>query len=185
MKKFSRTGMFFLAISLALFITTLQRAYSPISSSFGNSELGAKSWTESGQFFLGPQNLEISFSTAKQQNVSVYLLDTEALEKWHQTRRLTPIVAIENASTQVATYDIPKRDLYTFLIYNPNQTPVNIGGNLTQIGLEKDLLLATIITAIIGIVLMTLQRFIKPADQNKPVSPNAQPKNSQTISSVG
>lgn len=173
----SRMGTFFLALSLALFITTLQRAYSPISSPFGDSGLGAKSWTESDQFFLGSQNLEISFSTAKQQDVSVYLLDTEALEKWRQTHTLTPTVAIENASTQVATYDIPKRDLYTLLIYNPNQTPANIAGNLTQIGFEKDLLLATIIIAITGIALMTLQRFKKPTDQNKPVSPNAQPKN--------
>lgn len=161
MKNLNRVGIFFLALAIALFITTLQRAYSPISGSFGTSGLNATSWGENTQFFLGPQNLEISFSTAKQQNVSVYLLDTEALEKWRQTQTLTPTIAIENTSAHVATYDIPKRDLYTLLIYNPNQTPINIKADITQIGFEKDLLLTTIITAIIGIALITLQRFTK------------------------
>jgi hypothetical protein len=163
MKNLNRIGIFFLALAIALFITTLQRAYSPTSGSFGPGNLNATSWDEQ-QFFLGPQNLEISFSTAKQQNVSLYLLDTEALEKWRQTHTLTPTIAIENASTHVGTYDIPKRDLYTFLTYNPNQTPISVEVNITQIGFEKDLLLTTIITAIIGIAPITIQRFKKPTN---------------------
>jgi hypothetical protein len=160
-EKFARIGIFLLIITATFLITIVQRAYSPTYSNWEIDGLRPNSWSESKQFFLAPQNLQISFSTAKQQEISLYLLDRGALEKWRQTKMLTPIIAIENASSHIAIYEIPKRDAYTILVHNPNQTPVNIEINLTLQGFEKDLLLATTVIALIGTVLIIFQRFFK------------------------
>jgi len=160
-EKFARIGIFLLIITATLLIIIVQRAYTPTYSNWGIDGLRPNSWSESKQFFLAPQNLQISFSTAKQQEISLYLLDRGALEKWRQTKMLTPIIAIENASSHIAIYEIPKRDAYTILVRNPNQTPVSIEINLTLQGFEKDLLLATTVIALIGTVLIIFQRFFK------------------------
>jgi len=161
MKKFARTGIFLLIITATLILTIMQRAYNSRYSNWGINNLRPNSWSESEQLFLAPQNLQISFSTAKQQEISVYILDRKALEEWHQTKALTPIIAIENASNRIAIYEVPKRDAYSILIYNPNKTPVSVEINLTLQGFEKDLLIATTVIALTGIILIIFQRFFK------------------------
>jgi len=168
MKILIRIGAWCFILTAAFLIITMQRAYTPAYYSFGTSNLQPNSYDESDQLILSPQKMQISFSTTKQQKISLYVLDGAAYAKWRENRTLTYMISIVNASTYYGVYDLPKRDTYTVLLYNPpNQTAVDTEINITLYGFETDLTIATVIIAAIGVIITILGRFFSFHNKNE------------------
>jgi hypothetical protein len=164
MKTPSRIGIFFLALAVSLFLATFLRAYSPVSMGAAGNVQPDK-WLRMTTRLLSPQNLRIMFSTVNGTPINLYFLTSQGLQEWKETGTLNPIISIENLSSTINTYEIPSRDFYTLLAYNPTNATEGIQVDLTLYGFEKDLILAITIITIIGIALpitnFALKRFQK------------------------
>jgi hypothetical protein len=162
MKKTTRLGVFALMFATVLLMVAVQRAYSPLYDSFRADHVNPDAWRDSDHLILAPQKLQISFSTTSQRRISVYVLDSTAFQKWSQTHELSPVIAIENTSSHMGTYDIPARGIYTILIHNVDKSPTDTEIGLTAYSFETDLLITTAAIAITGIALIISQILRKP-----------------------
>jgi hypothetical protein len=156
MKPPLRIGIFFLAIAVSLFLAAFQRAYSPVTFGGGTGNLQPNQWRNMSSRLLGPQSLRITFSTVNGTPINLYLLNSQELQEWKETGTINAIIRIENLPSTINTYDIASRDVYTLLVYNPNNTTEGIHIDLTLYGFEKDLILTIAIITIIGIALPTI-----------------------------
>jgi hypothetical protein len=165
MKALTRIGIFILAIAVTLFLTSTLRAYSQVA--FGiRGNIEPNEWIEMGSHsLLSPQTLKISFGTSNATPIDIYILNQQQLQTWKTTNTLNPTIKIENQSSLINTYEIPTRDFYTILAYNPNTQTEGIQIILTLYGFEKDLLLTITALTVTGIILITLPKLKKSQHQ--------------------
>lgn len=72
--------------------------------------------------------------------VDIYLLDKEGIKLWFSDGTLKPVWSAKNVSAQTFSIQLPHRDTYGFLAYNPNNSTTTFEVDGQLYGFERDLL---------------------------------------------
>jgi hypothetical protein len=170
MKKINRFGIIVLVIGLSFFVVTILRSSSPcVSFSVGKDAIVlSDDWQLYQDFLFPPQILRIEIDANTTSNV--YVLDQKGINLWEENQSLEPIWSLTEITQQVETIQVGSRGTYGILLQNISDEPGTIRVTSSLYGIEADLLFGSIITLILGAVIIILSRgqsFLLPRKSQK------------------
>lgn len=159
MKKSFRVSIAILLIGISLLMVTAIRTNSiPRRMSFGDEEGDSSGWIMYSDFLLFPRDFRVDIRANN--TVNVYILDEAAARQWNTDRSLKATWTYEDIQQGVFNEHADSRGAYAILTYLPaNATAIKI--TLTFSGLEKDLLLISLVIMAVGMITMAISLLIK------------------------
>jgi len=167
MKEWTRVGIIILIIGVSLLAGTLYRSnktdgasslivLAPNTSSLSTEEMEEieglrKTVMEAYSFLWTPREvrLEVRATAA----IDVYILGSEEIKQWEKDKTVKALWAFKETKQDIYTLQIPKRDKYMILLYNPTNETVTSELDITIYGIENDLLHTSMALITTGLVL--------------------------------
>jgi hypothetical protein len=161
MNLWSRTGIIILIIGVSLLAGTIYRSNNTRSSST-RVDLAPNAWgpTEECQgtkicqvhsFFWAPRNIQLEVRAAAP--IDVYVLNSKGITQWEKDQTIQALWSYKETTEFVTTLEIPTRDKYTVLLYNPTNEPVIAYWSFMIYEIERDLLIVSVAIMIAGLLL--------------------------------
>ncbi|MCW4022692.1 MAG: hypothetical protein ACOWW1_07255 [archaeon] len=161
MKKWTRGSIIFLIIGISLLTGTIYRS-NETSSSGTRVDLAPNSWgptkesqgIEIGDFrhiFWSPRTVELEVRATAP--IDVYVLDSNGIRQWDENKNIDALWSFEGTAQFTNTLEIPKRDKYAILLYNPTNETVIANWSFMIYGIEQDLLCASGAIIVTGMLL--------------------------------
>lgn len=114
-----------------------------------------------------PRDLRLELKTNA--TVDVYLLDNEGRNLWLSEGTLKPVWSAKNTSAQTFSVQLPSRENYGLLAFNPNNLTVTFYLEGKLYGYERDLLWVSLATIATGVVITVASRIALQDRNEKPV----------------
>ena len=140
-----RLGVILLIVGVALGSATLIRGMNPFESGLyidmPDNDI-ERVW-----YIIPPRNLRLDITCSGRINLSLYSKNDNI-----------QIFMAENVSQGIYRIKIPRRGVYCFIILNPSNLPTSLQLGFTLYGFEGDLLNLSVITLILGSVIIIFTR---------------------------
>lgn len=176
MKLWTRIGIIILIIGLSLLAGTIYRS-NKTSSLTTRVDLAPNAWgpTEECQgkkicqvysFFWSSRKLHLELRADAP--FDVYVLNSGGINQWEKDQTVEALWSFKGTTQVTTILDVPKRDKYTILLYNPTDEPVIAEFSFMIYGLEQDLLYVSGAVIIAGLLLTIVSVLIMRKNLSKP-----------------
>jgi len=168
---FTGVGVILLVIGVSFVVGTIYRSTNTVvfSVSFG---IPADGWSATYTiitYAFPPRDLSLELKTNG--TVDIYLLDKEGIKHWFSDGTLKPVWSAKSASAQTFSIQLPHRDTYGFLAYNPNNSTVTFEVTGQLYGFERDLLWFSLGAIATGSVITIASITVKKKNKKSVIAP--------------
>jgi len=184
-QKITRLAVIIMVVGISIVVGTVYRSdymYSGGNDYSGAYGLGlfsgfeAHTWNPSreGQIFSqnywAPRDLRIDLTGTSTYTIDLYVLDSQGLKTWVSEGTLEPVFEFKNVSSADSlTMQLPRRESYTLLAYNPTDKTIhNAEIRYTIHGPEYDLLWISITLTTIGATILVASLALQRKRNKKP-----------------
>jgi hypothetical protein len=108
--------------------------------------------------------IDVSPATSR---ISVFLLDSDGIQVFHEQQRLQPVFSLEDVDGCDFTYQPPSRGIYAFIIENKVNQSTRIDMRVIGQGLEWDILQFSAIVGAIGIAAVLVSKLPTLQEKHK------------------
>lgn len=164
MKKLTRLGFVIIIIGITFLAGTIYRG-NKTTTNGTHIVLSQNTWSvtdieddfqkivmNSYSFLWAPREirLEVQASTS----IDVYILDSSSTKQWEQDQTVDALWDFKGIQQEIYTLQIPNREKYLILLYNPTNENATIELDVAIYGIETDLLYASFGFVVTGVVFM-------------------------------
>ncbi|XHH08979.1 MAG: hypothetical protein ACFCUE_15655 [Candidatus Bathyarchaeia archaeon] len=166
MKNCVRVGIIIFIVGFSLLAGTFYRSNTTTSFSAERIDMAPNTWSyldpddadqtlsEFFEFLLVPRDFQLTVQSTEP--IDVYILDSEGIRQWNENKTVDPVFAFKNTKQEIYNFELSKRDKYTVVIYNPTKENVTSRWAISVYSIEKDLLFASVIVTVAGLVVMAV-----------------------------
>ncbi|MGB9914876.1 MAG: ABC transporter permease [Candidatus Bathyarchaeales archaeon] len=158
------TSIILLVIGSSFLVGTIYRSTNTAGFTLGSPfGIPSSNWSATAAniitYALPPRDLNLKLEANG--TIDIYLLDNEGIKLWLLDGTLKPVWSFKNASKQTFSIQLTRRDIYAFLVYNPNNSTITFEVNGQLHGFEWDLLWFSLSSIAIGSIITGVSLIVR------------------------